>query len=221
MYINTILKALTRHLSLLFFSGLSMMVITTAVQAATETELNNNFSDADVASPGINTGIVGDLTVGSNDADFWKFNLTAGSGFGASITTGASADINGFDPIIVLFMQDGSNYYPVAANNPDAFSTSFGFTPWLSGTYYLTVSAAGNSPQDMFNNNQYDSAFWSNESLGLGTYFDHFQNTGFSSFDYNLNLTGAVSTVPVPASIWLFTSGLLGLLGLHKRKSRA
>lgn len=38
----------------------------------------------------------------------------------------------------------------------------------------------------------------------------------------SVNITGApVSAVPVPAAIWLFGSGLLGLIGLAKRKARS
>ena len=48
-----------------------------------------------------------------------------------------------------------------------------------------------------------------------------FQNTGFSGTQYFLRLTGIVSAapVPVPAAVWLFGSGLLGLIGVARRKS--
>lgn len=32
-------------------------------------------------------------------------------------------------------------------------------------------------------------------------------------------LTGTVSAVPIPASVWLFGSGLIGLIGIAKRKA--
>lgn len=35
---------------------------------------------------------------------------------------------------------------------------------------------------------------------------------------YDLHLVGTVSTVPVPAAVWLFGSGLIGLIGFAKRK---
>jgi hypothetical protein len=35
---------------------------------------------------------------------------------------------------------------------------------------------------------------------------------------YNLHLAGTVSSVPVPAAAWLFGSGLLGLIGVARRK---
>lgn len=36
---------------------------------------------------------------------------------------------------------------------------------------------------------------------------------------YSLYLEGAVSTVPAPAAVWLFGSGLLGLIGVARRKA--
>jgi len=35
---------------------------------------------------------------------------------------------------------------------------------------------------------------------------------------YNLHLEGVVSAVPVPAAVWLFGSGLIGLAGMARRK---
>lgn len=45
--------------------------------------------------------------------------------------------------------------------------------------------------------------------------------SGFGGVVYNLHLEGTVSSVvPVPAAVWLFGSGLLGLVGIARRKSR-
>lgn len=49
--------------------------------------------------------------------------------------------------------------------------------------------------------------------------------SGFGGVKYNLHLVGtigtAVSAVPVPAAVWLFGSGLLGLVGVARRKKAA
>lgn len=42
-----------------------------------------------------------------------------------------------------------------------------------------------------------------------------------SSFDYNSGGSIAVSSVPVPSAIWLFGSGLIGLVGFARRKAQA
>lgn len=36
--------------------------------------------------------------------------------------------------------------------------------------------------------------------------------------DYSIEVAGTASTVPVPAAVWLFGSGLLGLIGIARRK---
>ena len=37
-------------------------------------------------------------------------------------------------------------------------------------------------------------------------------------YSYDISIVGTVSAVPVPAAIWLFGSGLIGLIGFVKRK---
>ncbi|MBI3778776.1 MAG: VPLPA-CTERM sorting domain-containing protein, partial [Gammaproteobacteria bacterium] len=49
--------------------------------------------------------------------------------------------------------------------------------------------------------------------------------SGFGGVPYSLHLVGtvsaAVAAVPVPAAVWLFGSGLLGLAGIARRKKKA
>ena len=40
----------------------------------------------------------------------------------------------------------------------------------------------------------------------------------FTGFNANFNIRPEVSAVPVPAAAWLFGSGLIGLVGLARRK---
>ena len=42
--------------------------------------------------------------------------------------------------------------------------------------------------------------------------------SGFGGVYYGLHLEGTVQAVPVPAAVWLFGSGLMGLLGLARRQ---
>jgi len=42
--------------------------------------------------------------------------------------------------------------------------------------------------------------------------------SGFGGVYYGLQLEGTISSVPVPAAVWLFGSGLIGLLGFAKRR---
>lgn len=43
---------------------------------------------------------------------------------------------------------------------------------------------------------------------------------GFTGVQYALHLEGTVSAVPVPAAAWLFGSGLLGMIGVMRKKIR-
>lgn len=51
--------------------------------------------------------------------------------------------------------------------------------------------------------------------------YDPYQTTGSAGFDLDAIgvMNSATTVVPVPASIWLFASGLLGLAGLCRRKA--
>lgn len=55
------------------------------------------------------------------------------------------------------------------------------------------------------------------DDLGLGTFNDSPDHNGHGVGLLTLN----VSAVPVPAAVWLFASGLLGLLGISRRKGMA
>lgn len=44
--------------------------------------------------------------------------------------------------------------------------------------------------------------------------------SGFGGVNWKIHLEGTVSAVPVPAAAWLFGSGLIGLIGLSRRKPR-
>lgn len=45
--------------------------------------------------------------------------------------------------------------------------------------------------------------------------------SGFGGVLYELHLQGTVEAVPVPAAVWLFGSGLLGLVGVARRRKHA
>ena len=111
-------------------------------------------------------------------------------------------------------LQDGL-YYGVAATDPFAFGTTIGFTPWATGTYFLTVSSHFNQAEDTFGNFITTAGFTSTEHI-LGTSFGEFHGNSFTSFSYEVTAAGVV---PVPAAVWLFGSGLLALMGVARRRS--
>ncbi|HHH43479.1 MAG TPA: VPLPA-CTERM sorting domain-containing protein [Gammaproteobacteria bacterium] len=48
----------------------------------------------------------------------------------------------------------------------------------------------------------------------------HINGAAFTSVSYVLHLEGTVSSVPIPASAWLFGSGLAGLAGVARRRRK-
>ena len=57
--------------------------------------------------------------------------------------------------------------------------------------------------------------------LGLQRdYHLHPQGLNQGGGSYQLTLWGSTAPVPVPAAVWLFASGLVGLVGLARRKMR-
>jgi len=46
----------------------------------------------------------------------------------------------------------------------------------------------------------------------------HLDPSGLGDIHYGLSLTGTISTVPAPAALWLLGTGLLGLVGVARRR---
>jgi hypothetical protein len=71
------------------------------------------------------------------------------------------------------------------------------------------------------------SHYWSESALNSSNAWDVNIGSGLQNNDgKNINLfawavrSGDVSTVPVPAAVWLFGSGLIGLLGMSRKRRR-
>lgn len=96
----------------------------------------------------------------------------------------------------------------------------------LGGVASSSITDVHNANYDLFSNIQ-GMRYWSATeyapntsnawyfSMGAGN-----QSTTLKSFSYYgwAVQSGDVSAVPVPAAVWLFGSGLIGLLGLARRK---
>jgi len=184
-----------------------------------ETESNDTFATADFALGGdVLTGSIGDVTAPSNDVDIWRFGLLDGETFTAVINYSGLFNPYDANPIMTLFWENGGSYYPVASTDPDVFGTAFSFTPWVDGNYFLAVTADFNQGVDAFGNFSSDWSFQSDEFI-LGTPWDSFYGQSFTSFGYAVTTFGT-TVVPVPAAVWLFGSGLLGLVGIARRRSQ-
>ncbi len=121
----------------------------------------------------------------------------------------------------------GNTLQPDASCNTQTGSASLG--------YYCTGSEMGNlfysvlGGSNPFLNIQSGSEYWSATEYAPDNSFAWIFNMGTGSGYQTINTksagqfawvvkSGDVSAVPVPAAVWLFGSGLLGLLGIAKRK---
>jgi len=94
----------------------------------------------------------------------------------------------------------------------------------LGGVAGSSLAAVHNSNYDLFTNIELDY-YWSGTEGGIGAW----SFLMFTGYQYAASKivhlpawavrTGNAAIVPVPAAVWLFGSGLLGLIGIAKRKS--
>lgn len=118
---------------------------------------------------------------------------------------------------------------PDASCSEQSGNTSFGlnctgsemghlFYNELSGVANTPVQSSGDPDLALFSNIQ--TYYWSTQLLSFG-FHDGFQDIGLGvSIDMSVWAvrSGDVSAVPVPAAVWLFGSGLIGLIGVARRK---
>jgi len=99
----------------------------------------------------------------------------------------------------------------------------------LGGSAYLSITTTHNANYDLFSNIQ-GAGYWSGTEYEpdtsyawyFGMYNGH-QSILVKSIDgyawaVHDGDVAAVSAVPIPASVFLFSSGLIGLIGIAKRK---
>lgn len=99
----------------------------------------------------------------------------------------------------------------------------------LGGTSGISIAASHNTDYALFSNVNSSLVYWSGteytgDPAARAWFFTAFigyqnHNTKDTPFYAWAVRPGDVSAVPVPGAIWLFSSGLLGLLGFKKRKA--
>ena len=132
----------------------------------------------------------------------------------------ASLDINGITGWRLADMDlngDGVVVDCATASTTDCLDNEYGYNFYQNG-----INSSNPSP---FSNVQ-TTNYWSrNESSSNAWLFDFTFNDGSqlsTSKNYNASAwavyDGDVAAVPVPGAVWLFSSGLLGLIGISRRK---
>lgn len=108
-----------------------------------------------------------------------------------------------------------------------------GFSSWICGsqleTGFLTsIEIFGNGPQTVLDTVNFDIAagdtftiYAELNALTFGGHADAFSTLDMTFDDIsNLAALGPMAAVPVPAAVWLFGSGLVGLIGVARRNNR-
>ena len=153
-----------------------------------------------------------------NGAEFWDTQTAWAAGLDINGITGwrlPSVDVNGDTTII-----DCST-----STQAECMDNEYGHL-----FYYGSDIIKGNGNEVDPNNsttpfsNVQSDWYWSSTLTGSFPYFFDFTDGSFTIASKNTNIAawavydGDVGAVPVPAAIWLFGSGLLGLVGMARRK---
>ncbi len=139
------------------------------------------------------------------DANTWAAGLTIGGVNGWRL---ASMDVNG-DGVVVDC--SGGGVIGCADNEMGYLFWEEGITSSAPGPFSILPGANWSATEDASNL----SDAW------LFNFFNGAQGTlgkGFGVSGWVIH-SGDVSAVPIPAAMWLFGSGLIGLLGFKRRKS--
>lgn len=160
---------------------------------------------------GVNAGVITDTSAGTS-----TLGMTASSGNSISL---------GFDASIVNRPGENDLKLFFVGGNGHVFDVTIG---GITNSYNLAPMANAIS-------GKFDPAFPTDPIIGLGINLDSFGLSGGSFSEISLTIgdsytadsavpsfvgTYSVETavVPVPAAVWLFGSGLLGLIGIARRR---
>lgn len=216
-----------------FYGGLSSTVINN--QTVTQSDFATmsagyiDYNDGDITGIGTEVIAAGDLTFNFNTYD-WDGEMIGDGGDATSTGDNnpfsvAPDFISPFSPVYTPYNDsNGSGNAPLAykLSIDNVSGTGLTFTNGvltdmdIMGDITVEISAPVSS---FITPDEVTGTF---TASGLDYSFDvkgEFSLFFIGSGGFLLNRAGEVSAVPVPAAIWLFGSGLLGLVGLARRKN--
>ena len=165
--------------------------------------------------PGGTTVIRGDLFADADDEDMFGFYWGGGAFQADTFGTG-------FDTQLFLFDSTGTGVWA----NDDAASggvqSEIIDASLTAGSYFIAVSIFNSDPLDGSGNRLFDDCIFGCQVgplPGVGVLASWSGSTAQGDV-YAINMAYPTSTpeIPVPAAVWLFGSGLLGLIGVARRK---
>ena len=180
-----------------------------------------------VGTSGAATCAVSDVTIDGMDATSCGFGTNQNT-FQQDFNDPANWTVNldsagGIDTWNVFEKEEGlydSNGLPLLGNAHDGNTSSIGLSVseiddgFNSGTFSLNASSPLLITLTDGAQNNYVWYLFDGKSGALSGTFD--ASTAFDGQD--VSTLSAYAVVPVPAAVWLFGSGLIGLVGLARRK---
>jgi len=150
-----------------------------------------------------------------------------------------SLSVDGGPPLLSTTFSNGNS---VAGQNYDGAFSTYTYTPWTPCNAYADYSGPGNGPMTGANecyslgytfddpnrppNEAMDSVYnlsftFAHSADNLALNFSAIGLQGILDESWGLdNVQVAVAPVPIPAAVWLFGSGLLGLIGVARRRKK-
>lgn len=152
--------------------------------------------------------------LGALDVDRYDLGNALSGSYNILFTPGS---FNSTTAIVGFMLSDNPNQAIV--DNPGllgpAASNMSLLSGILQGNWWAVYHVPPNSTDDLF-------AYNPTLQLTAGTNYYLFASGGSVSpvsIPYTLSVTAAPAPVPVPPALWLFGSGLLGLIGVARRKT--
>ena len=161
------------------------------------------------------TNIQADGTMGWEAANTWASGLQIGGAIDWRLPTTLQPDLS-------CSVQDTRGSY---GDNCTGSEMGNLFYNVLGGTAGFDIAASQNENYYLFTNISMDYGNWSStQAYDTGAWSFTFRsgnqrsfNTAVSNYSWAVH-EGDVGAVPVPTAVWLFGSGLIGLVGFARRK---
>ena len=151
--------------------------------------------------------------------NYFQINLAGNT----STVIGGNGSINGYYKVFIDLTQSGTYAHSdyilqyVTSKNPNSGSDPKAFVWAISGP----ATIDGNAPTTP-NSSQFSSTFlqWSLTNSSVGQNFNWWVQTLAGDGTTVLETSTIATATPIPNAAWLLGSGIIGLIGLQRRRAR-